>query len=291
MPGPRLPQVLSEIADYLQNDDWCRVSEVSNDESRAHYYIVGFKNHEAHVAGEKELPLSEFPCQSHYGPLAEWAVRSQLGRDPRVEQLKSARRSLKNAGVNSTDVENWILGDGPLEVKFAKGIPKPERIRLFNDFLEALNLNSPDVKLSRSENDEADIAREKICLKEVATKYSKIVERWEPLERLPFEDTQLEEASKTFLYGFYRSTILLCASAVETQLKRLMPSAPDRTSAFALVESAVTEGLWDTHSAADAKDLFWYRNRVAHDESEPSSKEAMKILDSCRSLLKTLMLK
>lgn len=66
----------------------------------------------------------------------------------------------------------------------------------------------------------------------------KIVDRWEQLERLPFDDPQLEEASKAFLYGFYRASVVLCASAVETELKQL---ASPRT---ALDTTMRRNGLW-----------------------------------------------
>lgn len=85
--------------------------------------------------------------------------------------------------------------------------------------------------------EEASIEREKSCLKQLTNKYSKIVDRWEQLQHLPFDDPQLEEVSRTFLYGFYRASVMLCASAVETQLKLIVPSASSLdTSVFSLIE-------------------------------------------------------
>jgi hypothetical protein len=39
------------------------------------------------------------------------------------------------------------------------------------------------------------------------------------LERLPFEDPILEEATEAYLYGFYCAAIILSASTLEHQLK------------------------------------------------------------------------
>jgi hypothetical protein len=61
--------------------------------------------------------------------------------------------------------------------------------------------DAQSIELDDDEAEEAGIAREKICLEQLTKKYSKIVDRWEQLERLPFDDPQLEEASRTFLYG------------------------------------------------------------------------------------------
>ena len=119
-------------------------------------------------------------------------------------------------------------------------------------------------------------------------KYSKIVDRWEQLERLSINDLQLAEASKTFLYGFRRATVVLCASAVETHLKRLVASAPDRAGAFDLIEAAEMAKLIEPDLACYARDLFSYRNRVAHENHDPSHDKAKEVLAVARMLVAKL---
>jgi hypothetical protein len=81
--------------------------------------------------------------------------------------------------------------------KFHQDISPGERLRLLSNFFQAARLSLSDaqsVELDSGEVEEASIAREKICLEQLTKKYSKIVDRWEQLERLPFDDPQLEEA-------------------------------------------------------------------------------------------------
>ena len=52
-----------------------------------------------------------------------------------------------------------------------------------------------DIAQSAPKRPILDIAREKLCLQEVANKYLKIIGRWEQLEALSFDDPQLQEAS------------------------------------------------------------------------------------------------
>ncbi|MGO9256708.1 MAG: hypothetical protein ACLQU1_10460 [Bryobacteraceae bacterium] len=87
-------------------------------------------------------------------------------------------------------------------------------------FLEALRVSVGEPTLDHEEAQEIAAAREKLCLREVVRKYAKIVARWEQLDPLPFYDLQFEEASKAYLYGFYRSRVVLSASALEKHLKR-----------------------------------------------------------------------
>lgn len=102
---------------------------------------------------------------------------------------------------------------------------------------------------------------------------------------MPFDDAQLEEAPRTFLYGFYRASVVLCASAVETQLKRIVPSAPAVDGPFSLIQSGQTTKLITRDLADIAKDLFRFRNRVVHDNLEPSHDEAKERLGVARMLV------
>jgi hypothetical protein len=117
---------------------------------------------------------------------------------------------------------------------------------------------------------------------------------------LAFDDPQIQEASKTFLYGFYRSTVVVCASAVETQLKRIAKvhrlttqfsreESDKDPGAFELIERARAARLLKRDLADQAKDLFWFRNDVAHRKRDPKSDEAKERLGIARMLVTEMM--
>jgi len=100
-------------------------------------------------------------------------------------------------------------------------------------------------------------------LARVARKYGKIVDRWEQLDPLPFDDPQLEEASKAYLYGFYRSGVVLSASALEAVLSR--PLVTKRNEATRTRRGR--RGLigYELGVNSTGKAVFRFRNRVVHD--------------------------
>jgi hypothetical protein len=171
-------------------------------------------------------------------------------------------------------IDRFLAGemDDLSDWTFRREVPADERARLLSNFFQAVRLSFPDAQSVEldDEVEEASIEREKSCLKQLTNKYSKIVDRWEQLERLPFDDPQLEEASRTFLYGFYRASVVLGASAVETRLRHIVPSAPAVDGPFSLIQSAQEGKLIGRDLADIAKALFWFRNRVVHDNRDPS---------------------
>jgi hypothetical protein len=62
---------------------------------------------------------------------------------------------------------------------------------------------------------------------------------------------------------------MLCASAVETQLKRLVTSALERASAFDLIDAAENENLIEPDLARHASDSFRTRNRLPMTTASP----------------------
>jgi hypothetical protein len=289
MPGPRLPLVLKEIADKLLQDDWCRVS--TEDQARK-YYIVGCADQAADLDGEATFSRLEFPIPTKSSSLSQWAVRSQLADNEPARFLKGARKNIERAGVPPEAIDRFLAGEDDLsDWTFRREVPADERVRLLSNFFQAARLSFPDaqsVELDSDELKEASIEREKNCLEQLTKKYSKIVDRWEQLERLPFDDPQLEEASKTFLYGFYRASVVLGASAVETQLRHIVPSALDGEGAFSLIETAKSGKLIGRDLADYAKGLFSFRNRVVHDNLNPSHDETKDKLGIARMLVREL---
>ena len=286
-PGPRLPVVLKEITEKLLQDDWYRVS---TEDGTRKYYIVGCADQAADMDGEEDFSRFEFPILAKPGPLSQWAVCSQLADNKPATFLKGARQKIERAGVPPAAIDCFLAGetDDLSDWKFRQEVSADERARLLSNFFQAARLSFPDaqsVELDSDEIKEANIAREKICLGQLTNRYSKIVDRWEQLKSFPFDDPQLEEASRTFLYGFYRASVVLCASAVETQLKHLGPSAPAVDGPSSLIQSAEAAKLIGRNLADIAKDLFWFRNRVVHDNLEPSYDEAKTRLGVARMLV------
>jgi len=286
-PGPRLPVVLKEITEKLLQDDWYRMS--TEDRARK-YYIVGCADQAADLDGEGTFSRFEFPIPTKSGPLSQWAVRSQLADNKPAHFLMGARQNIERAGVPPAAIDCFLAGemDDLSDWTFRREVPAEERARLLSNFFQAARLSFPDaqsVELDSDELEEASIEREKSCLKQLANRYLKIVDRWEQLDRLPFDHPQLEEASRTFLYGFYRASVVLCASAVETQLKHIVPSARDADGPFSIIQSAQEGKLIGRYHADIAKDLFTFRNRVVHDNRDPTHDEAKAWLGYARKLV------
>lgn len=126
-------------------------------------------------------------------------------------------------------------------------MPREKCLDLVLSFLEALRVSLGATNLDYEEAREVAVVRGKLCLREVVRKYSKIVDKWEQLDPLPFDDPQLEEASKAYLYGFYRSSVVLSASALEKHLKRAAGN-DKRREYWELVEDAAfrlgMNGAW-----------------------------------------------
>jgi hypothetical protein len=287
---PSLLPVFKEIAEKLLRDDWSRISTPDGDQA---YYIVGSQAQYADFNGQADFSRCDFPLPVPLGPISESVVRSQVADNKTSFQdhLNEARKQMEKAGLAPASIDRLIQGN--LEVLYdwmpnAK-IPVQERMKLISNLAVAVKFSRADVSaIERAvrEDSEVRITREKLCLRQMAGKYPKMVDRWEQLETLSFTDPQLLEASNTFLYGFYRASIVLCASAVETQLRRICRS--DRDTAAALLSAARQNKMLSRENADHCRDLFQIRNSVVHDGREPSSDNAKLALVVARMLVATL---
>jgi hypothetical protein len=170
---------------------------------------------------------------------------------------------------------------------WAVSTPSERRVELITNLSEAFRLSrnaAEAVEPDAEERRNADVAREKLCLREISAKYKKIVQRWEPLEALRLHEPLLEEATRAYLYGFYRATVVLSASALEDWLKRLT-----RTewleSYDLLVDRGLEQGILDKDRANWASGVFKERNRAAHEHSAPDHEVAKEVLYITRKLL------
>ena len=267
-PGRSLPAVLAEIIERLTSDDWCRFAE---GEGGKWFYVVGYEAFTEHEEGESYDDL-EKPPREDVGHLAKWYTSAQIARKPpeRDSELITLLEKLKSGGLKDPEEKNHLT------------------MRLYDDLF--VSLLKEGVGLSELPNEvrtRIDSNREKICLREIGKKYAKMVDRWERLERLSFEDSQLAEASRCYLYGFYRATIVLSAAAVETQLKRV--TKRKRIENYEpVVKEAVALGKLGNEFEQPAIEVFKTRNGIVHRGSEPEKELAMKILDQARLIVSAL---
>lgn len=291
MSGSGLPKVIVDIADRLIENDWFQM--VSDDESRS-YYVIGVEDYYAGRSGEVTYRAIAVNTTAESGPYGEYIARSQVaGSHP--DYLKRYRRRLEHVGGSRAAIDRFVAGDFSALGDLNAELTDANRHALV-DFVAAFCVTQCreqgrpfrlDPDLDKEEVGEIDDHRAKLCLREVVTKYGKIVGRWEQLDALTFEDAQLEEASKTYLYGFYRASVVLCASALEQHLIRLAGPKGERTYAQLVEDAAAYYGL-GTAWINQAKEVFKMRNQVVHENHEPSHDEAGQVLSNARHVLEEI---
>ena len=226
-----LPTVLHEIAQKLIAGDWIQM--LSND-GKSYYYIIGAESYNAVLSDEvrfNTMALPDGSGRATIGPIGEFKTRSQVaGSHP--DYLKLARKRLEESGVPPNLIDRLLTflssnddydrAAGAELNSYRKSSPQiHESLMQFIDaYRVQLHGDSSPMDLSPEEELEVGMVREKLCLQELVAKYGKIVDKWEQLDELPFEEPLLEEATKAYLYGFYRAAVMLSASALEHNLKR-----------------------------------------------------------------------
>jgi hypothetical protein len=148
--------------------------------------------------------------------------------------------------------------------------------------------NTPIPEPDQTQKKQMDVVTEKRCLQEVNTIYGKMVDRLGQFDRLSFEDSQLQEASRCYLYGFFRACVILSAAALETHLKRITKINYSELYYNALVSKAVEMQKLDDAHAAFATLVFNERREVAHYNKAPDADKAAEVLDSAREVLSIL---
>lgn len=281
-----LPAVMKDVAARLVADDWCLMKSKDGERS---YYIIGVGDYDAQEAAQMsgaDFAIRTTTARSHVGPLGEYVVRSQVARS-QEDYLKGARRDLEQAGVLPSAIDRLLDNEMNWGELFPESVPLEKRWTLLLNFLEALRVAQGVTELDQEDAREVDAARQKLCLHEIAAKYRKIVNKWEQLERLPFSDPQLEEASQAYLYGFYRAAVVLSASALEKHLKRIVGQGWGSYGEL-VEEAAVCRGLGPAW-IAQGQDVFRERNKVVHDDCKPSPDKAREVLGNARGVLRQIL--
>ena len=291
-----LPTVLREIAQKLIAGDWFKM--ISDDE-KSFYYVIGRQSHDAelsHQAAFNNMMLPGGSARAPIGPIGEFKMRSQVaGSHP--DYLKQARERLYQSGAPPDLIDRAIanlLGDDDNDAVWAELRPyKKSNPQLgwdyFMGYLKAYRVRlhesgSVPLQLDQDDELEVDADREKLCLQELVKKYGKIVDKWEQLDELPFEEPLLEEATKTYLYGFYRAAVMLSASALEHNLKGAIGAKSFDRYSDLVDDAAALIGLRGADITL-AKEVFKIRNKVVHDNYEPKRAEAREALEKARSVL------
>ncbi len=281
-----LADALSELVDRLVSDDWCRFS---TRDGRRHYYEIGFEAAQAGRAGNADFQVLEWPVPSPISPLAEWYSRSQVA-SKHPDYVQQARRRLESLGVPSAAIDR--VEQGGLDFngwRWDDSATCDQRREALQFFLQALNIKGQKVsavEIDHGEQNEVDIGRQKFYLQELAAKFRRLLSEISAHDPLEFHDPQLEEASRCFLYGFYRATVVLSAEAVDECLKEATGktdgSYGDR------VEFAFWKGKLGANRkllAEPTKDLFNMRNDVVHNHRNPTEDEAGQILGMAKNVV------
>ena len=288
--GPLLPRVLRELGDLLCRDDWQRWSTKKGDR---HYYIVGAEawsseSGEGAVFTEVEVPSKQLIGP---GPVAEsHHLGALLAKQPKY--LERTRRKLEELGVARDFIDRIVAGETPTDPSpFLPANSSWEGIEAIVHFGQALRLFRAQGNLDvfqQGDEEDIDEARQKLFLQEICEKYQRLVEQGALLQPFTFHDERLEEASRCYLYGFYKAAIVLGASAVEAHLKTI--TGQERFERYdELIEGARWKGVLDKGYAEMAKNMFKKRNDVVHSAWKPTPQDAKEVLDLARKLVDTLL--
>jgi hypothetical protein len=189
------------------------------------------------------------------------------------------------------------------------GTPGTEGFQAFSDLLQAILL-AKGMKPEATEAErrlELEIAVQKVYLREFSQLYARVVERASSLEVLDFSDPQLNEASRCYLYGFFRAAVMLAASALETNLRaalgpegmehvnQTLRSDVGRQRGFfkLLVDGADAQGLLgkrvrpgqEAALVAYSREIFTLRNAIVHEGDEPTPAVAEELLNKAREVV------
>jgi hypothetical protein len=295
--GPSdLPAVVREIATALLEGDWTRYADGSG---KHFYYVVRERDRSIELRGEPFNDTLGFE-QAQPDAFEDWYIRAALAEEP-PDRLAKARKRVASAGVDPQLFDAVIEASRSANSQAELGKVLDEwQSKFVTDRFDALYAVLEALRIDRvkreqifvSEVDRPDIRRalDARFLQELVERYPKAVKRATAFDWLSFSDPQVREASRCYLYGFFRAAVLSAAAAVESRLKRI--ALLERFESYDILVDSVfgPNGVMEhDHARATAlKDLFKFRNRVAHDGKEPLSNEAARLLLLVRETFETL---
>lgn len=233
--------------------------------------------------------------------LEDWYVRAVLAEAP-SDQFEQARKALKRAGLDSKLIDAVVsaatAANSAAELRnvLTDWFPRMQvgdegDLRHLLAFVEAIRIKgvqSGQFFLSDAERQTLRSAFELRFLKELAERFSKVVERAADFDDwLSYYSTHLREAIRCYLYGFFSASILVASAALDVRLNTIAHTqdvVPYKALIAAVFGVAGVLGH-DPALASALENLFEYRNEVAHGGVETTREKAVEVLILVRGTL------
>jgi hypothetical protein len=288
-----LPGVIKEIVAALLESDWTRYND---DSGERFYYIIRERDHGHEVDSARAFSHIRTFVRTEPDVFEEWYVRAALAEEP-PDRLRQARKRVQAAGFDPAvfDALLQAVNDANTPEEFVALIDRwmphiegLDRLHALTAVLQALRIErvrKRELFVSEAERPELRGALEARFLRELAERFPKVVKRASSFDWLSFSDPQVREASRCYLYGFFRSAVLVAAAALEARLKDVAAVGDDRPRYEVLVGMAFGKhGVCGSDPARveALTDVFNVRNRVAHSGGEPTTEEAERVLIAVR---------
>jgi len=292
-----LPGVVREIVSAILDGDWTRYAD---DTGKHFYYIVRERDHAEEIQSHRAFNNLFLLGVSQAGAFEDWYIRAALAEEP-LDRLAQFRKRVVAAGIDPTFLDEVVAAsrsaDSQEDIRkvLDEWMPRfvTQKLDGLNALLEALRVDrirQRQIFLSDSDRPSIRAALEMRFLRELAERFPKVVKRASEFDWLSFSDPQVREASRCYLYGFFRAAVLVSASALEDRLKTATGiEALERYDA--LVDSAFgVAGVCgsDPARALALKELFRLRNRIAHSGVEATQEDAARALDLVRETFENL---
>jgi hypothetical protein len=292
-----LPGILKEIVTALLDGDWVRYADDSGDHF---YYVIRNGDHTLEIKNHSSFDNLFILGRSEAGAFEDWYIRAALAEEP-PDRLAKTRKRVIAAGISPEFFDAVIAAsrsaNSQEEIRkvLDEWMPRlvTDKLDGLNALLEALRIDrvrQRQIFLSDSDRPSIREALEMRFLKELVERFPKVVKRASEFDWLSFSDPQVREASRCYVYGFFRAAVLVAASALEDRLKTVA-GVEFLEKYDALVDSAFgVAGVCgpDPARALALKELFRLRNRIAHSGVEATQEEAARALDLVRETFESL---
>ncbi len=292
----RLAKLMAEVADFVLVGNWERYNAASG---AGFYYVFG------HDEMWDDLGSGRNPGSERVAKLApptiprrKYVPRARIERVLRArvagsqqDYIKKAKERIEKAGITA-ERQNQIL-----ETLF-HGDPSPvndltaDQLLLLAELIDAISGAQAD-KSDEEETEELQRASELMHFQELSRRYRKLLDRVATLEPLSFDDRQLEEATRCWLYGFNRGAVILAATALEATLKKAIGETALKVKfkgspmLGSLVEFALklTPPLLSAETCKPSRLLVKLRNNCVHKGWEPNTNDAAECLAYARKVI------
>lgn len=281
---PSDAQLFDEVVKKLMVGDWDYFTTVGG----AKYYVFGM----AEYCEDHGMPLSD-DCREEtakklrFPPRVQKYVRSLLAL-PQPDYLMSTAKRLVAVGIIkeiSDDAITQLFQEFPISDDQLNSLSAEQR-HAYIEFFDALQAyrTKPGELPQRTKWLSIMEERDKYFLREISEKYKKLLKRLSRLNSLEYANPQLQEATHCWLYGFFRATVVLSATALEESIKTALKIEHFKTY-DELVACGIRSNCLEPKAAGLARDVFADRTRVVHHNWEPSSEDAENTLVKARGIL------